>query len=215
MKNILITGGSRGIGKATVKRFLGSGYEVITTSTSGKSEYRNTYQLDLSDSNSISDFAKSLSEKNTKIDVLINNAAMAEEGEDFVVIESLRKTLEVNLIGVIDLTQKILPLINDSGVIINISSQMASLTCDLGFDYPSYRISKNAINMYTICLSEHPNIKKRGVKVYSFDPGWVKTDMGGPDAEREPEEVAEELLQLVESGSKTGLFYKGTEAREW
>ena len=92
---------------------------------------------------------------------------------------------------------------------------MESLTCDLGFDDPSYRISKNDINMYTICLSEHPNIKKRGVKVYSFDPGWVKTDMGGPDAEREPEEVAEELLQLVESGSKTGLFYKGTEAREW
>lgn len=215
MKTILITGGSRGIGKATVKRFLESGYDVITTSTSGKSEYKNTYPLDLSDSNSISDFAKSLSEKNTKIDVLINNAAMAEEGEDFVVIESLRKTLEVNLIGVIDLTQKILPLINDSGVIINISSQMASLTSNLGYDYPSYRISKNAINMYTICLSEHPDINKRNIKVYSFDPGWVKTDMGGPDAEREPEEVAKELFELSESDNKTGLFYKGTEVREW
>jgi NAD(P)-dependent dehydrogenase (short-subunit alcohol dehydrogenase family) len=215
MKTALITGGSRGIGKATVKMFLESGYEAITTSTNGTSDYSNTYQLDLSGPDSISNFAKSLSDKNVKIDVLVNNAATAEEGEDFVNIESLRKTLEVNLIGTIDLTQKILPLINSNGTIINISSQMASLTSNLGYDYPSYRISKNAVNMYTICLSEHPQINEKNIKVYSFDPGWVKTDMGGPDAEREPEEVAKELLQLVESGNETGLFYKGAKVRSW
>lgn len=215
MKTALITGGSRGIGKATVKRFLESSYEVITTSTSGKSDYSNTYQLDLSGPDSISNFAKALLEKNVKIDVLINNAATAVEGEYFVDVDSLRKTLEVNLFGVIDLTQQILPLMVDNGVIINISSQMASLTTNLGYDYPSYRISKNAINMYTVCLSEHPDINQNGIKVYSFDPGWVKTDMGGPDAEREPEEVAKELLQLVESGNETGLFYKGAKVRSW
>ncbi len=215
MKTAFITGGSRGIGKATVKKFLDNGYKVITTSTSGKSEYENTYKLNLSDQDNIDVLVDTLNEQKVTIDVLINVAATAIGGEDMVTTNILRNTLEVNLIGTIDLTQKLFSLINNNAVIINIASQMASLTRDIGYDYPSYRISKAAINMYTRCLAEHPELKSRNIKVYSFDPGWVKTDMGGPEAEREPEEPAQELLELAESGKETGLFYKGLKARDW
>jgi len=215
MKIAFITGGSRGIGKAIVKKFLEKGYKVITTSTSGKSTYQDTYKLDLADPTSIEALANDLKQQSVKIDVLINNASIAVEGEDMVDVGSLRKTLEVNLIGIIDLTQRLLSLVNTDCVIINFSSQMASLCKDLGYDYPSYRISKTAINMYTRCLSDHPEIKSKNIKVYSFDPGWVKTDMGGPGAEREPEEPAQELLDLAESGNETGLFYKGLKVRDW
>lgn len=215
MRTAFISGGSRGIGKATVKKFLEGGYKVITTSTSGKSIYDNTYKLNLADPLSIQQFTDFIARNNEKIDVLINDAAIAVEGEDMVDVDSLRKTLEINLIGTISLTQRLLPLINNNGVIINISSQMASLSKDLGYDYPSYRISKIAINMYTRCLSERPDIKSRGIKIYSFDPGWVKTDMGGKGAEREPEEPAKELLALAESDNESGLFYKGLKARGW
>lgn len=215
MKTALVTGGSRGIGKATVSAFLKSGYKVITTSTTGKSPFNNTYKLNLSDPSSIQEFTDFLNKDNSQIDVLINNAAMVVESENMVGADSLRKTLEVNLIGTIDLTQKLLPRVNNNGVIINISSRIASLCRDHSYDYPSYRISKTAINMYTVCLSEHPEIKSKSIKVYSFDPGWVKTDMGGPNAEREPEEPAKEIVELVVSEKESGLFYKGLKVREW
>jgi len=217
MKTLLITGGSRGIGLATVKEFLENEYKVITTSTSGNVPVQNenlmVYQLDLGSTDSIADFAKKVSGE--KIDVLINNAGFANKEEMKIDINTLRKTLNVNVVGMIDLTTKLLPLMNDRGVIINISSKYGSLTEDWGNIVPSYRIAKAAVNMFTRNYYDDVGVKSKNIKVYSFDPGWVRTDMGGPDAERDPEEPAKELLALAESGMKAGLFYKGAKARDW
>jgi len=217
MKTLLITGGSRGIGLATVKEFLNNKYRVITSSTSGKTPLQNdklvTYQLDLGDSNSITNFVKKL--KGIKIDVLINNAGYADKTETKVDSKILRKTLGINLIGMVELTTQLESLINTNGVIINISSGYGSLCDDLGNEFPSYRIAKVAINMFTRNYYADKDIKSKNIKVYSFDPGWVKTDMGGPDANRDPEEPAEELRELAESGKESGLFYKGLEVRSW
>jgi NAD(P)-dependent dehydrogenase (short-subunit alcohol dehydrogenase family) len=217
MKTLLITGGSRGIGLATVKEFLNNKYRVITTSTSGNVPLQNenllVYQLDLGNSSSITDFVKKLN--NIKIDVLINNAGTANKDEERINIDGLRRTLDVNVIGMIDLTTQLLPLININGIIINISSDYGSLTDDWGNTVPSYRIAKAAINMFTRNYYDAKEVKSKSIKVYSFDPGWVKTDMGGPDAERDPEDPAKELLALAESGKKSGLFYRGLKVRDW
>lgn len=219
MKTALITGGSRGIGKATVTKFLEAGYKVITTSTSGKSSHNNkdvsTYKMVLSDESSIDLLVDTLKEQKVTIDVLINNAAMADKDEVVLITENLLKSLRTNVVGTIDVTLSLLPLLNKGAVIINLSSEFGSLNEDWGFRVPSYRISKAAINMFTRNIYDFKDIKDKNIKVYSFDPGWVKTDMGGPDAEREPEEPAQELLELAESGNETGLFYRGLKVRDW
>lgn len=219
MKTVFISGGSRGIGEATVREFINKGYRVITTSTSGKSNHTgenvSTYKMELSDLNGIKELAEKLMADNIRIDILINNAATADKNESVLTAENLSKTLETNVVGTVQITLAFLPLLNSAAVIINMSSEFGALTEDWGFRVPSYRISKAAINMFTRNIYDYKDVKEKGIKVYSFDPGWVKTDMGGKDAEREPEEPAKELVKLAESGNEPGLFYRGLKVRNW
>jgi NAD(P)-dependent dehydrogenase (short-subunit alcohol dehydrogenase family) len=219
MKIALITGGSRGIGKATVKEFLDSGYKVITTSTTGKVPTRDknlsAYKFRLGNSSDIKRLIKGLSDSKVKIDVLINNACMADKEVDCITVGGLKQSLGTNLVGTIDLTLKLISFLNNNGVIVNISSEFGSLSDDWGYRVPAYRITKVALNMFTRSFYKDKEIRSKNIKVYSFDPGWVKTDMGGPGAEREPEEPAKELLRLVGSNKPSGLFYRGLKARAW
>lgn len=216
MNTALITGVSRGIGKATAEKFLAEGWSVIGTSTTGKASIKNTklklYKLNLVEPKSIEQFAKRL--KKEKLDVLVNNAGIfLESDKNEISVEGLRKTLEVNLIGLVDLTQKIFPQINDGGRIINISSALASLN-DFGGHYaPAYQISKTALNMYTRTLAS--TTKKRNIIVASIDPGWVKTDMGGKGADREPSLPAKEIYDLATKKIDSGFFWHKGKQRSW
>lgn len=215
MKTVLITGASRGIGRATAEKFLAESWFVIGTSTSGKVDIDSSnlisVKLDLSSSQSISEAVLKINELGKEIDVLVNNAGIVvdeEEGENRINIEYLRKTLEVNLIGTIDFAEGVIPLIKEGGKIFNISSKAGAL----GFEeyksnYPAYRISKAGLNMFTRVLEVRFEGK---IKVYSVNPGSVKTDMNGPDGEREPSEVADDIYKLVLSDVESGQFwYKG------
>lgn len=220
MKTALITGGSRGIGRATVEKFLEDGYKVISTSTSGSFPYSHenliTRKLELSAHYQVVTFAQWAAEEGATVDVLINNAALFIDGDSEIVnIADLRRTLNVNLIGTIQLTEELLlrNVVQDDGVIINISSRYGSFNADFGADCATYSISKAAINMYTKKLA--PRLEGNGIRVYSFNPGWVKTDMGGQDAPRDAREPANELLELVKSDKKSGFFYRGLEQAEW
>ena len=219
MKTALITGTSRGIGKATAEKFLAEGWQVIGTSTSGKvtidSKNFKTLKLNLTSPLSISGAAKKVG---VKIDVLVNNAGTLEDFDDkTLIIKKLRKTLEVNLIGLADFTNRIIPRMKKGGNIINISSSVSSLMEPLlahGSFASSYKISKTALNMYTQVLSGI--LKKSGIKVSSLDPGWVKTDMGGYEAESLPKEPAEDIFKLATRKSlPTGKFWYKGKQRSW
>ena len=200
MKTIIITGASRGIGLATAKKFLAEGWQVIGTYLKNKIPLNApnliSLQMDQSFSESIGGLVKKIKEMDLKIDVLVNNAAvLLDDQEEDVDMEKLRKTLEINLFGVTDLTEQLWPLVNQGGQIINIDSSMGSLQLPVDDKSASaYRISKAALNMYTKTLALRT--KENGLIVSSLDPGWVKTDMGnkgatetrGPD--RQPEAVA-------------------------
>lgn len=209
MKTVLITGITRGIGKAMAEVFSKNDWEVIGTSTDGRD---NTIKLDLSNPKSIEQAVLSIKEKHLQIDVLINNAGVSfESDENKMNIESLRKTLEINLIGTVDFTEKILANIATGGQIISISSMMSSL---VEFDNgicPSYRISKTALNMYSKTLAD----RLTNITVSVFDPGWVKTDMGGPSAPRDPGEPAQELFKLATTSHQSGQFWFEGKIRSW
>ena len=219
MKIGIITGCSRGIGLATTKLLTDNpNFKVIGTSTSGDCSISELnfkcHQLNLSDSKSISDFAEEIN--NLRIDFLINNAGVLIEkwNESEINIEQLRQTFDVNLFGTIELTEKLLPNINEKGKIINITSDWGSFS-EQSFDefQPHYKMSKSALNMYTKLLAKRTENEK--IIVASLDPGWTQTDMGGKEANRKPNDVANDILNLINRTVKTGQFWHKGKIREW
>ena len=136
----------------------------------------------------------------------------------------LRRTFNVNLFSVIELTQVLLPLIRKApaGRIVNLSSILGSLGVHSAPDSPiapakelAYNASKTALNAFTVHLAAE--LKDSAIKVNSAHPGWVKTDMGGPNA---PMELADggktsvQLATLPADGPTGGFFHMG-EALPW
>ena len=220
MKNILITGVNRGIGKALAEKFLNEGFFVIGTSTTGQCDFQNknlkVFMLELSNPESINRCVKEITLFGKKIDILINNAGIAIDVEkNRVDVKDLHKTLEVNLIGTIDFTEQTIPLLNENFHVLNAASSAGSLTLTEESDddfYPCYRISKAALNMYTRTLAIR--FKDKGT-VSSFHPGWVKTDMGGMNADMTPKESAQYIYNLAISKVETGQFWFKGEKMLW
>ncbi len=227
MKTVLITGIGKGIGKALAQKFSSEDYFVVGTSTTGEVDYSfpqlAVYKLDLSLPESIAACAEEIIKTGKKNDIHINNAGiLADDEETAVVAAKLRQTLEVNLIGTIDFTERLLSAMSDGGHIINISSTAGSLALTgssshfLGH-YPAYRISKSALNMYTKTLALKHESK---LIVSAVHPGWVKTDMGGEDADvvsdpRHRGEAAKNIFDFAITRPETGGFWFNGERLPW
>lgn len=219
MKKVLITGASRGIGKSLAIKFAKEGYQVITTYKEDDfdfdHEYIKSFQLDLTSTSSIENFVKTVKKKYKKIDLLINNAGVLKDkslGE--VHIDRLVDTLKVNLIGTIELTEQLINCLPNGGAIINISSRAGQFYRSLSSpNHPSYKISKAALNMYTVTLAKR--LESKDITVSSVHPGWVKTDMGGPEADLTPKEAAEHICKFAKSKVNTGSFWFKSEQMEW
>jgi NAD(P)-dependent dehydrogenase (short-subunit alcohol dehydrogenase family) len=178
------------------------------------------FKLDLQSSESISACVDEIAKTNTPLDIVLNNAGVLLDEEDKVLIpEKLRSTLEVNLIGTADFTERILSLVKKGGVIVMTSSTAGSLdltgraTSHYPMHYPAYKISKAALNMYmrTLALRLAPE----DITVLSIHPGWVKTDIGGEEASLTPEEAAEGIYTTVTTHHETGEFLFQNEILPW
>lgn len=219
MKNVIVTGCSRGIGLAIAEVLLANGYTVWGTSNTGKHVLTHAnfkgFSLQLDNDSSIVALKEHL--KDVEIWGLVNNAAILLEawGNSKVDMSQLRKTFEVNVFGTIALTEAVLPAMTGGGHIVNISSGWGTFS-DAGFDefVPHYKMSKATLNMYTKLLAKR--VVDEQIVVSAYDPGWVKTDMGGQAATDLPEEVATDVLRLIEDKqAKSGqLWYKG-KPRDW
>lgn len=226
MKTVLITGASRGIGLATAKKFIDQGWKVIGTYNKNPimidSDKLIKLELDMLSPESIANAADKIGELSLNIDVLVNNAGVALDVSDkYANMEKIRKTFEINLFGLIDLTEKLLDLISEGGHIINIDSQYGSFAMPIDDETSiGYRMSKAALNMYTRHLAFR--LQKQKIIVSSFHPGWVKTDMGYSRAtddgllpNREPEEVAEDIYDIFKNVSESGFFWYQGKKQEW
>tara|TARA_B100000963_G_scaffold253324_1_gene221984 strand:+ start:203 stop:934 length:732 start_codon:yes stop_codon:yes gene_type:complete len=235
-KVAFITGANRGIGFETAKRLAESGIKVILGSrdlNKGEEAVKKLsnfgidsdfVQYDAFDEDAPQKVYDYILEKYKKLDILINNAGVLLTGNLFVTNSStisdkdLKDTFQTNFFSVISLTQKLLPLIKKSnaGRIVNVSTILSSLTLHSAKDSPitpakeiAYNASKTALNAFTIHLAIE--LKDTNIKVNSGHPGWVKTELGGPNAPIEVEESYKTSLRLAtldDEGPSGGLFHE-------
>jgi NAD(P)-dependent dehydrogenase (short-subunit alcohol dehydrogenase family) len=229
-KIAIVTGANRGIG-LEISRQLGQlGVKVIMTARNeekGKAAYSQLkkegldvhfHALDVTNEESIQKLAFDVKEQFGSLDILINNAGIYIDGKHSVLemdIDTVRKTMETNVYGPLRLSQVLSPLLqeNGDGRIVNVSSGMGAIE-DLGGWYPSYSLSKTALNVLTIQLADV--LRDRGVLVNSMCPGWVRTDMGGSGAPRSAAEGADTAVWLATGiVGQTGLFFRDRKEISW
>ena len=127
----------------------------------------------------------------------------------------VKQIMETNVYGPWRMMQVFTPLLllSEEGRIINISSGMGEIK-SLDGHYPAYRLSKTSLNAVTIMFAKELN--ESNIKVNAMCPGWVKTDMGGVNAEREVEEGADTAVWLAnEKVIPTGKFFRDRKEINW
>jgi NAD(P)-dependent dehydrogenase (short-subunit alcohol dehydrogenase family) len=237
----LVTGANKGLGFETSRQLAKQGVLVLMgcrSAVKGNAAAKELQkqglpvqfiQLDVTKPEQIKDAAAAIKKRFGKLDILVNNAATSL-GEDrypnstaTVSPKALRQTFDVNFFGLVELTQKLLLLIqkSDAGRIVNVSSIQASLTIHsteggLSSYKPfAYDASKTAVNAFTIHLAAA--LSGTNIKVNSAHPGWVRTEMGGPHAPLSPAEGAKTAVRLATLGpdGPSGKFLHGDEELPW
>ena len=220
LETVLITGTNRGIGAAMEKAFLSKGWQVISCMRTLPDQTQQPpssqsslirLELDITNQSQLDNVFQLLEGKNLTLDVLINNAGIFPEPTDMsfkqLDLEWFEKAMEVNFQGTIRVTQKLLPLMTNSNNprIINLSSGASSITQRSGRRY-CYGASKAALNHFTRGLANE--LQPEGITVVALSPGWVKTDMGGEEADLESEDVGISIEKTIRSLSieTTGDF---------
>lgn len=138
-----------------------------------------------------------------------------KESAEMVPLGHVKFLMETNFYGAWRMIQVFIPLLQKSidGRIINVSSGMGELKSLTG-EYPAYSLSKSSLNALTIMFSNE--LKGKKISVNAMCPGWVKTDMGGPDAPRDVSQGADTAtwLATIET-SPTGKFFRDRQEINW
>jgi NAD(P)-dependent dehydrogenase (short-subunit alcohol dehydrogenase family) len=226
MKRYLVTGANRGLGLEFTRQLLERGESVVATCRQPIQavELKNLHgpdltvkQLDVAEARAIADFPTELEREGLGVDVLINNAGMAEPGEKLGALEAdaMARVFLVNSISPILMSQALAPWLQKSSSepkIFCLSSRLGSvsLASDSGYGF-SYPMSKAALNMGVKQLS----FRLTRIPVVALHPGWVQTDMGSSRAPLEPAESIRGLLKVIDAVSlkDTGryLTFEGEE----
>ena len=208
----VVTGANRGLGFEMVRQLLQRDFTVHATYRSSPGlllahERLHLHRLDVRDGPAIAEMMEAIG---GPVDLLINNAGIADgrwssvEAIDF---DTAAEVMDVNALAPIRVTQAALPrLAERGGTVVMITSLMGSIAdCMSGKSY-AYRASKTALNMLTTAMKNE--LRDRGISVMLVHPGWVETDMGGPNAPIQAEESVAGIMARIEEQTMdmTGRF---------
>ncbi|PSV34033.1 short-chain dehydrogenase [Photobacterium sp. GB-27] len=223
-KSVLITGANRGIGLGLVKQYLSQGWLVHATSRTLETAVdlqdlasHNAdliiHSLDVTNYEQLDQLATRL----PSLDLVINNAGYyGPKGYGFgqTDVEEWRRVFEINTIAPLKLIESLYPLLKSGTTkkIACISSKVGSMEENTSGGGYIYRSSKAALNSVVKSLSN--DLRDEGFTVIALHPGWVQTEMGGPNALIDIETSAKGLFDVIEhtSVNHSGEFinYDGT-----
>jgi NAD(P)-dependent dehydrogenase (short-subunit alcohol dehydrogenase family) len=227
----LVTGANRGIGLEVARQLALRGFTTILgarDAQKGDDSARSLQQgglkvipvqLDVADQQSIDAAKLMVEERFGKLDVLVNNAAILYDDwqrAENANLGTVREAFETNMLGAWRMCQAFIPLLRKSrhGRIVNVSSESGSLAV-MGGSTPAYNVSKVALNALTRMLADE--LRGSRILVNSVCPGWVATEMGGPNAPRSVEEGAASVMwaATLPDDGPTGGFFRDGEPLAW
>jgi NAD(P)-dependent dehydrogenase (short-subunit alcohol dehydrogenase family) len=223
MNRILITGANRGLGLELVRLYAARGARVFAGCRSPQqaaelNDFSTHYPrqidilpLEITDTESLEQCVRQVHSEVDALDVLINNAAINAEGETLRTFDAEKAAQQwtVNAIGQVLVAQKFLDLLKagTNPKIINITSEAGSISTMNHFRGYYYFGSKAAINMFSRSMAWDPDTA--GIITIALHPGWVRTDMGGSNADLSVTESAEGILKVIDNltPEDNGKFY--------
>jgi len=236
MRTAVVTGANRGIGREIAKQLVSQGCRVILTSRSeeiGSEAHKRLqneldpimpgqliyHQLDVTSSESIQKLHDFVVAKYGAADILVNNAAVLLDQYGRILetpLDTYRLSIETNLLGPLRLCQIFIPemLVRSYGRVVNVSSGAGQVESMID-DMTAYRLSKIALNGLTLMLAD--SLRGTNVLINAACPGWVRTDMGSPNAPRSVEEGAEGIVWLatLPDGGPQGGFFRDRQQIPW
>ncbi|AFZ22398.1 dehydrogenase of unknown specificity, short-chain alcohol dehydrogenase like protein [Cylindrospermum stagnale PCC 7417] len=236
-KIAVVTGANRGLGFETCRQLAQQDIKVILTSrdqAKGQAAAEKLqaekldvkyYPLDVTNTDSIQHLAEFICNEFGYLDILVNNAGILLDYLDNpdrsifnVKVDTLRQTIETNVYGSLQLSQTLIPLmqVHNYGRIVNVSSKHGQLSANMNStQFPIYGVSKTALNALTILFAN--TLKNTNILVNSVNPGWVKTDMGGPNAINTINEGVDSIVWVatLPDGGPTGKFFQERNLIPW
>lgn len=214
-KTVLITGANRGLGLEFAKQYAADGWHVIGTARTPaeadelKALDVEVMQLDVADPDSISRLARELGDR--PLDLLINNAGIFPRASTLAEVDfaDVERTYRVNTLGPMRVTKALLPHLRrgESKLIVSITSGLGSIENNTRGMFYGYRGSKAALNMFTKTLAVE--LADEGFTCIVMSPGWVQTDMGGPNANLTPEQSITGMRAVIAglTPADTGTYW--------
>jgi NAD(P)-dependent dehydrogenase (short-subunit alcohol dehydrogenase family) len=221
MTTALITGANKGIGYEVARGLVAKGVTTIAAARDAERGARaaaevgaHFVQLDVTSAESIAAAVKQVEEEYGTLDVLVNNAGIAQGGwvPSETGIDEMRLVMETNVIGVVAVSNAFIPLLKTSEKprIVNVSSEVGSLSRAIDPADPLYELrslpypsSKSALNMITVNYAK----ELTGFKVNACSPGYCATDLNNFSGPRTAEQGAQVIIELaLAADGPTGTF---------
>ena len=226
VRTVLVTGATRGLGRRTAELLALAGHHVLVAgrdldaavAVAGGCEGRATaVELDVADPASVERLARELDRLSLTLDVLVNNAGLCLSDGPLGIDEAeLAEEMATNLYGPWLLMRAFVPGMAERGYgrVVNVSSGSGSFAD--GLDLGTYSLSKAALDALTVTAAREVPARN-GVLINAVCPGWVQTEMGGPDATVTVDDAADGVVwaATLPADGPTGGFFRGGSPIPW